>query len=71
MGKEELSRWPAPSNFAPTWVTLPTTPIASRQEKKNKHQKNKRDATADKLRREKESTARKERRKRAKPSVGK
>jgi len=67
--------WPAPSNFAPTWVTLPTTPIASRQEKKNKHQKNKRDATADdpaadKLRREKESTARKERRKRAKPSVG-
>ena len=41
--------WPATSNFTATWVTLPTpptTPILSRQEKKNKHQKNKWVATA-------------------------
>jgi len=67
--------WPAPSNFTATWVTLPTPPILSRQEKKNEYLKQKRDATAndpvaDKLRKAKESAARQERRKRPKPNNG-
>jgi hypothetical protein len=69
------SMWPAPSNFTATWVTLPTPPTLSRQEKKNEYLKQKRDATAndpvaDKLRKAKESAARQERRKRPKPNNG-